>query len=278
MTVMSILNYAIPPILQLETTTACNLGCPFCLRTELCRSDEYLSFDNFRQIINGIRCRYVTLHGWGEPLMNPALIEMIRYASEHKKLVNFTTNATLIADQMDALFTSGLDAIAFSLPDIQRCTPQIASNISQFVKERERRSITKPKTHINIAIMEENLDQIDDMLTMAQGFGVDAVVFERSYPWTEHMRTKERQVIQEVQKTATQLGLEVKFPLDHTNPCPLMRYTLFVRWNGDVAPCCYRADVSLGNILSDSMVRILQNRAKFLKSQKTDPVCGKCKT
>ena len=274
---MSILNYAIPPILQLETTTACNLGCPFCLRTKLCGSDEYLSFDAFCQIIDGTHSRFVTLHGWGEPLMNPDLPRMIRYAAGHKKSVNFTTNATLIADQADALLTSGLDAIAFSLPDIQRCTTQIASNISRFVKEREKRGIRKPKTYINIAFMEGNLDQIDEMLTMAQGFGVDTVVFERSFPWTEHLQEKESTIIQEIQNTAKRLGLEVKLPPDHSIPCPLMRYTLFVRWNGDVAPCCYRADVPLGNILSDPMVRILQNRAKFLKAQKTDPVCSVCR-
>ncbi|MFA5237637.1 MAG: radical SAM protein, partial [Methanoregula sp.] len=254
-----------------------NLGCPFCLRTDLCKSDEYLSFEAFRQIIDRARCRYVTLHGWGEPLMNPMLIEMIRYASGHKKLVNFTTNATLIADTVDSLLTSGLDAIAFSLPEIQRCTPEIASNISLFAQERKKHGITKPKTCINIALMEENLDQIDEMLTMAKGFDMDSVVFERSFPWTEHLQTRERDIMQGIRKTAARLGLAVKLPLDHGIPCPLMRYTLFVRWNGDVAPCCYRAEVPLGNILSDSMVRILQNRAKFLKSQKTDPICGKCK-
>jgi len=113
---------------------------------------------------------------------------------------------------------------------------------------------------------------------MAQDLGVDGVVFERSFPWTESLEANGSIVFKGIQKTADRLGLEIKLPPDHGIPCPLMRYTLFVRWNGDVAPCCYRADVSLGNILSDSMVRVMKNRAKFLKSQKTDPICGKCKT
>jgi len=210
--------------------------------------------------------------------MHPMLIDMIRYASAHKKSANFTTNATLLEDKTDALLTSGLDAIAFSLPDIQRCTPQIAGNISRFVKEREKRSVKKPKTYLNIAFLDENLDQIDETLAMAQDLGVDGVVFERSFPWTESLEANGSIVFKGIQKTADRLGLEIKLPPDHGIPCPLMRYTLFVRWNGDVAPCCYRADVSLGNILSDSMVRVMKNRAKFLKSQKTDPICGKCKT
>ena len=273
---MSVLNYAIPPILQVETTTACNLGCPFCLRTEFCRSDEYLSFDAFRLILDRSQCRYVTLHGWGEPLLNRDLPAMIHYAKERKKSVNFTSNATLIHEKAETLLSAGLDAIAFSLPGIERCTPQIAGNISRFVEQRAKRMQKKPEICINIAIMEENFDQLDRMLTMARDFGVDTVVFERSNPWPETLQKKESEMFHWLQKTAAHLGLAIKLPLVHNSPCPLMRYTLFVRWNGDIAPCCYRADLTLGNILVDSMAHILQSRAQFLKSQRRDPVCSTC--
>ena len=274
---MSILNYAIPPILQLETTTACNLGCPSCLRSIFCSSDESLSFDMFTQIVRSSKSRYLTLHGWGEPLMNPHLVDMIRYAAGHQKSVNFTTNATLLADKADALIGSGLAAIAFSLPDIERCTPEIAGNIRYFMGRREASKSRNPKTHINIALLEENIDQVEKMLALANDFGVDKVTFERSFPWTPVPQEKEHSLFARISATARDLGCQVQLPLAHTVPCPLMRYTLFVRCNGDVAPCCYRADVSLGNILSDSMIRIVQNRARFVKYQKTDPVCGKCK-
>jgi len=275
---MSILNYAIPPILQLETTTACNLDCPFCLRKGLCGSDEYLSFDAFCRIIDRIPCRYVTLHGWGEPLMHPALPDMIRYAAGHKKSVNFTSNATLLDKNADILLASGLDAIAFSLPDLNRYTSQISENISRFAGLRDRSGQKTPEICINIALMEETLDQVESMLEKARDLGTDTVVFERSYPWTDAMQKDEGALFKKIRKSAAERALKIKLPPAHTNPCPLVRYTLFVRWNGDVAPCCYRADVSLGNIFSDPMVRILQNRAKFMKYQKADPVCGKCKT
>ncbi|WP_292368032.1 radical SAM protein [Methanoregula sp. UBA64] len=275
---MSLLTYAIPPILQLETTTACNLDCPFCLRKDLCRSDEYLSFDAFCRIIDSTHCRYVTLHGWGEPLMHPDLPDMIRYAAGHKKSVNFTSNATLLDKKADVLLASGLDAIAFSLPDLDRFTPQISENISRFAGQRNGCGQKTPEICINIALMEDTLSQVDAMLETAKNLGADTVVFERSYPWTVAMQKNEGTLFKKIQKSATEHALIIKLPLVHTNPCLLIRYTLFVRWNGDVAPCCYRADVSLGNILSDSMVRILQNRAKFMKSQKSDPICRKCKT
>jgi MoaA/NifB/PqqE/SkfB family radical SAM enzyme len=209
--------------------------------------------------------------------MNPDLVDMIRYATDHRKSVNFTTNATLVADKADALIGSGLAAIAFSMPDADRCTAGIAGNIRHFMERRAANKTAIPKTYVNIVLLEENTGQVDRMLALAKDFGVDTVTFERSYPWTPALQDEEQAVFARIRKTARDLGCDVRLPPSHTFPCQLMKYTLFVRCNGDVAPCCYRADVSLGNILSDSMVRIVQNRARFLKSQKTDPVCGKCK-
>ena len=165
---MSVTKYAIPPILQLEPTTACNLNCPFCLRSSLNRSEEYISFDEFRQIIDRSKSRYLTLHGWGEPLLHPDLPAMIRYAAGKKISVNFTTNATLLPVKTDELLNSALDAIAFSFPEVQQFTPIIARNVAGFVQERSARKQKFPKTYINIALMEENLDCIDEGLELAR--------------------------------------------------------------------------------------------------------------
>ena len=49
---------------------------------------------------------------------------------------------------------------------------------------REASKSRNPKTHINIALLEENIDQVEKMLALANDFGVDKVTFERSFPWT----------------------------------------------------------------------------------------------
>ena len=274
---MSVLKYAIPPILQLEPTTACNLDCPFCLRSSLNRSEGNISFDNFRQIIDKSRSRYLTLHGWGEPLLHPDLPAMIRYAAGKKISVNFTTNATLLPGRTGDLLASGLDAIAFSFPEVQQFTPIIAGNVAGFVQERVAGNRKLPKTYLNIALMEENPDCIDKGLELARITGVDVVNFERSFPWTEQQAHTEKTLFAHIRSTAKQTGCTVTLPPLHTNPCPLFRLTLFVRWNGDVAPCCYRADLPLGNLLKDNLSTILHNRAAFLKKMRTDPVCRACR-
>jgi len=274
---MSIQKYTSPPILQLETTTACNLSCPFCLRGRLCGSDEYLSFDVFCRIIDNTRSQYVTLHGWGEPLMHPALIDMIRYASGKKRSVNFTTNATLLTEHTDALLDAGLDAIAFSFPDAAQFAPVISRNVSRFVQERADKSRKKPKTYINIALMEGNFGSVEEGLALAKTVGVDVVNFERSFPWAEEQAISEPALFSRIRSAAKKTGCKVTLPAPHTNTCPLFQLTLFVRWNGDVAPCCYRADHILGNILQESFLSILKKRAEFQKTMKHDPICGRCR-
>ena len=274
---MSVLKYAVPPILQLEPTTACNLDCPFCLRRSLNRSEDYISFDEFRQIIDRSKSRYLTLHGWGEPLLHQDLPAMIRYASGKKISVNFTTNATLLPGKTDELLNAGLDAIAFSFPEVRQFTPIIAKNVGGFVQERSERRQKLPKTYINIALMEENLDCIDKGLELARTTGVDVVNFERSFPWTATQAETEKSLFARIRGTAKKTECKVTLPPPHSNPCPLFRLTLFVRLNGDVAPCCYRADLSLGNMLRDNLSTILHNRVAFLKKMKTDPVCRECR-
>jgi MoaA/NifB/PqqE/SkfB family radical SAM enzyme len=274
---MSILNATIPPILQLEPTTACNLDCPFCLRSSLNRSEGKISFDEFRQIVDTSKSRYLTLHGWGEPLLHPDLPAMIRYAAERKLSVNFTTNATLLSERTDELLDSGLDAIAFSFPESEKFTPIITEQVARFVQARSARHRKKPKTYINIALIEGNSNCIDDGIRLAAAAGVDQVNFERSFPWTEKEARTEHRLFAAIKSTAKKSRCRVTLPLPHTHPCPLFKLTMFVRWNGDVAPCCYRADLSLGNLLADDLTTILRNRVAFLKTMKTDPVCRECR-
>jgi len=274
---MTVMNYAIPPILQLEPTTACNLACPFCLRSSLNRSDEYLSFENFRQIIGKSRSRYLTLHGWGEPLLHPDLPAMIRYASERKLSVNFTTNATLLPGKTEEILDSGLDAIAFSFPEVRQFTPLIEKNAACFIREKARSGKKKPMTYLNIALIDENPGCIGEGLRLARSIGVDKVNFERSFPWTIDRAVEEKNLFARIRKAAQENGCTVTLPVAHGDPCPLFRLTMFVRWNGDVAPCCYRANLSLGNLFRDNLSTIMQNRMAFYKKMKTDPVCGGCR-
>jgi len=209
--------------------------------------------------------------------MHPALIDMIRYASERKKSVNFTTNATLLPGKTDMLLGSGLDAIAFSFPEAGQFSRLISENAAAFVRQRNTKKQKLPKTYVNIALMPENFGSVDAGLRLAKNAGVDVVNFERSFPWTETRATSEPVLFSRIRSAARKTRCKVTLPVPHTSTCPLNQLTLFVRWNGDVTPCCYRADHILGNILNEDFPGILENREEFQKTMKTDLVCSRCR-
>lgn len=79
-----------------EITNACNLACTFCPGTA--RRIEFMStgmFDGVLAALGG-HCTHLYLHVLGEPLLHPALPELLDSAHQHGKLVNLTTNGLLI--------------------------------------------------------------------------------------------------------------------------------------------------------------------------------------
>ena len=72
-----------------------------------------MSLQEFQSIVDRIRPKKITLSGYGEPLLNPALPGMIAYAKSKGSSVNTTSNLTVLRTQKQAteLIRSGLDLI-----------------------------------------------------------------------------------------------------------------------------------------------------------------------
>ena len=70
---------------------------------------------DLKRILDPGLFRYVGLHGWGEPLLNRQIFEMIKYARSKGVITNLTTNGTLIRDRTDEILGSGLEEIACTI-------------------------------------------------------------------------------------------------------------------------------------------------------------------
>lgn len=81
-----------PLTLQIEPVRRCNLSCKICMRGNLNDIDSALSLDDFKTILKSGNFQYAGLHGWGEPLLNPHLFQMIEYAESEGIHTNLTTN------------------------------------------------------------------------------------------------------------------------------------------------------------------------------------------
>ena len=114
----------LPLRLWIETASCCNLRCVMCPNKDVAAADKGLMpLELFQKIIDQARhfALDVNLHHRGEPLMNPALFDMIRYAKAARLKVRFHTNGALL-DEAKArrLLEAGPDLVSFSFDGFTR--------------------------------------------------------------------------------------------------------------------------------------------------------------
>jgi hypothetical protein len=108
--------------LQIETTSRCQARCVMCPHSKLVRPKAEMPMDLFRKIIDEAvtipSLDQITLTGLGEPLLDPHLVERVRYIRSVMAAVpiDLTTNGSLLThEKADALIAAGLSLINVSL-------------------------------------------------------------------------------------------------------------------------------------------------------------------
>ena len=272
--------------LQVEPTGACNLDCKICMRPNLERSITSLSFDNFKRILDSGSFRYVGLHGWGEPLLTQQLFEMIRYAESKGVSTNLTTNGTLVRENIDNIFSSGLKEIAFGIYDRELFAARSLPQIKELIGEKKKHNFRRPKTYLDITIHQGNLGQIAELIKLAPKLHIDAVILHRLFnvykvdPASKYLSIEEEErLFAEAREWANTLKLELYLPPKHSFPCRIVRRSIFVTAQGEVTPCCFLPEFSLGNALEQGVEEIMRSKAyiDFVKNMKKHPICSKCR-
>ena len=270
--------------LQIEPTTACNLDCKICMRRDLQRPTSFLSLDNFKRVLGSGNFRYVGLHGWGEPLLNQQLFEMVKYAESRGVSTNLTTNGTLIRDRIDSILSSGLREIAFGIYDRELFLQSLPS-IEELIREKSKRGSNIPKTYIDITIYKENLAQIPDLVRLASELPVDAVILHRLFnvhkvdPSVEYISADEEdELFIEVRGLARRLKLEIYLPPKHSFPCRITKRSIFVTAEGKVTPCCFLPEFYIGNAFEQGVEKSMRSKAytEFVRNVKRHPICSQC--
>ena len=116
-----------PYVIFLDPSGKCNFKCNFCP----CNVDGYrkeerhkiMSWDLFKKIANDIisfeeQVKVIYLNGFGEPLLNPNIVDMVRYLKENNacREIRMTTNGSLLTPELNQqLIDAGLDLIRISV-------------------------------------------------------------------------------------------------------------------------------------------------------------------
>lgn len=115
-----------PLYVKVETTDCCNLRCEHCHDGTVTRRNDFLDFSMYTSVIDQYS-RYlleVSLFDQGEPLLDPLIVDYVRYASSCNIGTVISTNLsmTLSDEQLSQLVTSGLDYIQVAIDGVTQAT------------------------------------------------------------------------------------------------------------------------------------------------------------
>lgn len=128
-----LIDWRFPPHIFLEATNLCNLHCDICSRTAVPQPGACMDFALFKKVVDEARQygpRSFCLHIFGEPLLAPRIIDMIRYlkTADRRNTILLTTNGIMLKeDSARAVVDCGVDRLVVSLI---AATPQTYQRIT----------------------------------------------------------------------------------------------------------------------------------------------------
>ncbi len=274
----------LPLRLWIETASCCNLRCVMCPNKDVAASAKGLMrLDLFQKIIDQARhfALDVNLHHRGEPLMNPALFDMIRYARAAGLKVRFHTNGALL-DEVKArrLLEAAPTLVSFSFDGFTKESyervrvgatfEKTRDNILRLVALRREMGLQKPYVVVERIRFRKETDGGDPAAVQAlrrqfMEAGVDEIIEKEEYVWAE--------------PDAPEIGGKRSCSV-----CTFPWYAMVICADGTVTPCPqdFHAVLKLGNAQETSLREIWngpayrQLRRQFATDIESLSLCRKC--
>ena len=167
--------------LRISVTDKCNLRCVYCMPEAglpWLKHEQILRYEEIAEIVRvmaGMGLKRVRLTG-GEPLVRrdlPRLVAMLRAVPGIEDIA-LSTNAVLLADQVDALAQAGVDRVNISLDSLrEERVDQVARRTGYFQKilegiaAAERAGLAPLKLNV-VLLRGRNDDEVEDFARMTQ--------------------------------------------------------------------------------------------------------------
>lgn len=277
-------------------TNLCNFKCCYCahsgglkrFESEYGMKPETMSFETFARAIDQMKdfkdkLKVINLSGQGEPLLNPAIADMVRYAKEARvaERIEIITNASLLTNELsDQLIDAGLDCIRISLQGmsdesyLKVCGKKIKvdslfSNIDYFYQH-------KKQCQVYVKVMDVALQDGEEELFYRTFDGMsDRMYIEQCKP-----------VYDSVEMTQNMHTETDRYGRAHgpRQVCPLPFYMMAILPDGMISPCetIYVPEI-LGNIWQDELTQVwsgekmkLFQQMQLKKLRKVNPKCARC--
>lgn len=192
--IAQLLNGKIPAPVRvvLEPTNLCNHNCIFCFYSNF-RNDNkvYLSREKLFELAEDFKklgVKSVSLVGGGEPMLHPAIYDLIRWFHKNKILISITTNgSTFRESEIDTIVRAStyirvsLNAASLQTHNIVNApkSNQFDRIINNIEKLRKRRDKIGANMLIGIknAIFDKNFHEIGEMVALGERLQVDYIMF-----------------------------------------------------------------------------------------------------
>jgi radical SAM protein with 4Fe4S-binding SPASM domain len=243
------------PELRVETTNACQGRCMICPRDEMTRPIETMNGEHFLKLVmqaHGLGANFVSLFGFGEPLLDPGLGAKLAYCSRLALDTFITTNAqALTIAKSFELLQAGLTKIRFSAhgrgatyEKVHKgfSFSEIMRNISNFIQINNTRFEHACTTMVTVIPMHnENIDELVDFWTSL----VDEVEIWRPHNWGQKLNYRVQ-----TKKLAKTCFRPFSGPIQ-------------VQVDGTVIPCCFltNSEIVLGDTRKNRLYEILASDA-----------------
>ena len=268
--------------LYVEITNVCNLRCDFCPATA--RPSGFMSAEDFRSLASKLRPygAYLYLHVMGEPLLHPALWEILDAAAARGFRVCLTTNGTLLPQRTDVLLSaSALHKVSVSLHSFEgNGGAKIGGYLDGVLDFCDRAAAQGVLCALRLW-NEGGSNRLNGAVEeyLSRRLGLDAASLPRD-------RRGNRTL-------SKNLFLEPGERFDWPSPVASERSTSFchalheqvaVLWDGTVVPCCLDAEgrMALGNLFSQDLDEILSSpraqaiRRGFSERRPSEALCRRC--
>lgn len=263
-----------PDTLSIESSYACNLKCVMCPRHFDDVPQGMFSLDMFEKYLQPYihKFKYIHLTGWGEPLMNRDLPEVIRRCREAGCWTCFTSNGLLLRPPLDRkVLETNLELISVSCDADNAETYEyvrgkgtfdaLVERLTAFNKLR-REMGAQTVMQWSFVQMKYNFEQLPGAIRLAARCGFDQVVAKHietvinrselsDAMWntgiapdlTPEVVERHDEVLAEARRTAEEVGVSLEVHprrMDFQGMCIVKPATnLFVDYEGRVSSCCY---------------------------------------
>ncbi len=263
--------YSYPAKITIESGNICNLRCPLCPtgQNDTSAKKGLISFETYKKVVDelGNDLYLIRLYNWGEPLLNPELVPMIKYAVSKGIIVKISTNLDVDMDtsRMEALLRSGVHKIYVSCNGATEETYQIYHVGGNFNRVMDNlRTLVSKGTELHspteivwlFHVFSHNEHEIDGAREMAEKLGIGLEINTMRPDMGKEIFETAEEAIKRDGKWIPKDPKYNIFDMAKKRPrrrfsCDLLWTETVINWDGSVLPCCavYSDKYAFGNIL-----------------------------